>query len=266
MIATFILSTGRCGTQSLTNLIAQTLGEKSVVIHEPIGPLYKPRLTLAEFQPDHDPALADANAHLRRVVSTVSAGTEYVETGWTAFSWFEQYKKVLGDKWRYIHLVRNPVHVAASLLTHGFYQDSRNDSYSEFAALQPYDIGCAYPSVAEEWGGLSIFDKCLYQWLEINNRVLMLADKNIKPVKTVRFEDIFYKQQSRNELFDILNWPKPIEVIDHVDNFHFVTDLNLKPTSSFIWNKTKELALMFGYEPDILEETIGNLNYSKPRV
>lgn len=42
MRATFVLSTGRCGTQSLTRAIVQSLSGRAVITHEPIRELHKP--------------------------------------------------------------------------------------------------------------------------------------------------------------------------------------------------------------------------------
>lgn len=266
MRATFVLSTGRCGTQSLTKGIVQSLGGRAVITHEPIRELYKPRLTLGSFKPAKSSGLREAYRHFQQVVATVANGTEYVETGWPAFSWFEQYHKELGSRWRYVHLVRNPVHVAASFVTHGYYQPQRTDGFPEFAFLQPTDTGVRYPEIASEWRRLSVYDKCLYQWLEINARAGVLASRNIAPAAVVRFEDLFSAQPVRDALFDTLEWPRPTSTIAHFDAFHFETTLPLKPTSSTLWAKVKELAETFGYAPELLEESAEKLQYNKPRI
>lgn len=266
MRATFVLSTGRCGTQSLTKAIAQSLQGRAIVTHEPIRALYKPRLTLTRFNPSKSPRLAEANLHFRQVVATVNNGTEYVETGWPAFTWFEQFSKELGDRWRYIHLVRNPVHVAASFVTHGYHQKGRTDTFPDFAILQPSDAGVIYPEFASGWRKLSVFDKCLYQWLEINARAAAYAAKGLKPAAVLRFEELFSAMPVRDGLFDVLGWPRPTAPMAHFDAFHFETTLPLKPTSDELWHKVKELAATLGYEPGALEESVEKLHYNRPRI
>lgn len=266
MRATFVLSTGRCGTQSLTKAISQSLNGRAVITHEPIRELYKPRLTLGSFNPSKSLKLREAYTHFRQVVATVRNGTEYVETGWPAFTWFEQFHKELGELWRFVHLVRNPVHVAASFVTHGYYQAQRTDGFPAFAFLQPSDAGVRHPEIASEWRKLSVFDKCLYQWLEINARATMLASRNITPAAVVRFEQLFSAQPVRDALFDTLNWPRPAAAIAHFDAFHFETTLPLKPTSHMLWGKVKELAATLGYAPELLDESVEKLQYNKPRI
>lgn len=266
MRATFILSTGRCGTQSLTKAISQSLQGRAIVTHEPIRELYKPRLTLGRFNPAKNGNLAEANMHFRQVLATVMNGTEYVETGWPAFTWFEKFSKELGDRWRYVHLVRNPVHVAASFVTHGYYQENRSDRFPEFAILQPTDAGVIYPEIAAGWRKLSVFDKCLYQWLEINAKAAAYAARGIKPAALVRFEELFSTTSVRDSLFDVLDWPRPAAPMAHFDAFHFETTLPLKPTSATLWTKVKELAATLGYDSATVEESVEKLQYNKPRI
>jgi hypothetical protein len=266
MRATFVLSTGRCGTQSLTKAISQSLNGRAVITHEPIRAQYKPRLTLQPFNPARKSSLSEANTHFRQVVATVTNGTEYVETGWPAFTWFENFRKELGERWRYVHLVRNPVHVAASFVTHGYYQKGRTDDFPDLAILQPTDAGVKYPEIASEWRKLSVFDKCLYQWLEINAWGGVLAARNITPAAVVRFEDLFSAQSVRDSLFDVLDWPRPSAPMAHFDAFHFETALPLKPTSSVLWAKVKDLAATLGYEAALLDESVEKLHYNKPRI
>jgi len=266
MRATFVLSTGRCGTQSLTKAIVQSLKDIAIVTHEPIRELYKPRLTLGRFNPAKNGNLAEANTHFRQVVATVMNGTEYVETGWPAFTWFEKFSRELGDRWRYIHLVRNPVHVAASFVTHGYYHENRSDRFPQFAILQPTDAGVIYPEIANGWRKLSVFDKCLYQWLEINAKAAAYAKTGLKPVAVVRFEELFSAMPERDKLFDVLGWPRPTAPMAHFDAFHFETTLPLKPTSATLWAKVEELAATLGYEPSVLDESVEKLQYNRPRI
>ena len=52
----------------------------------------------------------------------------------------------------------------------------------------------------------------------------------------------------------------------HFDAFHFAATLPLKPTSPALWAKVKELAARLGYEPWLLDESVGKLQYNRPRI
>ncbi len=266
MTATFFLSTGRCGTQSLTSLIQSALPSPARVEHEPVKAFYKPRLTLrdADFA---DLAVHKAAAkHLRKVCQDVRSGLDYVETGWPAFSWYRQYRRELGELWRYVHLVRNPVDVAGSLVTHRFYAPGREDNFMQFAALHPSDDGVIFPKFQTDWAAFSVFEKCLYQWLEINAYAVRLEDDGIAPVARVRFEDVFADESRMRTLFATLGWTYPPQAPERVDQFHKSTTSVFARPSEELWAEVVRLAARFGYAEDDLEQALGGLSrYHAPR-
>ncbi|MFN4144101.1 hypothetical protein [Aestuariivirga sp.] len=260
------MSTGRCGTQSLTKIVKDSLGDSATVTHEPIGALYKPKYTMAGVGMENAMVLEAAMRHFEAVVSSVSGGMEYVETGWPSFTWYEKWSSSLGDKWRFIYLTRNPVHVAASFVTHGYYTRERSDEYTDFAILQPTDPGVSFPEIAAEWDTLTLFDKCLYQWLEINTRAFQLMARGILPVSAIRFEELFASDAARRELFGKLDWPTPPRVIDGIDKFHFGTDRRLRLTSHRIWERVEKLAGDMGYSRQELLSALQTTDYRQPRI
>ena len=78
--ALFVLSTGRCGTQWLADVLSATLGDRAEVQHEPLGEDYAPRQMLGAGA-DPDPELADfIDEHLEAIERTL-ATRDYVECG-----------------------------------------------------------------------------------------------------------------------------------------------------------------------------------------
>jgi len=194
MVAFFVYSTGRCATQALARYFAANLGDRAVVEHEPLRARWAPRIALRH--PDLASLrrkLPEVDRHLDRIARTLAQGLDYVETGWPAFAWFPYLKIFLGENFRWVHLVRNPLYVAASMATHDYYDPKR--AHPEFAALAhlvPTDHGVSGHDLALEWRRLSQFEKCLYQWLEINRYALELSrSSKVRPVVVARYEDLF---------------------------------------------------------------------------
>ena len=74
--ATFVLSTGRCGTQWLAEKLASAYGDLLTVTHEPLDNDYRPRLMLGQktplrLDPDSRTTLLD---HVERIERVVGVG------------------------------------------------------------------------------------------------------------------------------------------------------------------------------------------------
>lgn len=112
MTAFFVLSTGRCGTQWLTETL-QLWSPDFVVQHEPLHLGYRPDLNTPQ-----NPLAANAGQiqnHLNYIKQQLQQGKTYIETGfpcWRHLGWFRQQ---LGDV-RVIHIHRDPVESVQSLL------------------------------------------------------------------------------------------------------------------------------------------------------
>jgi hypothetical protein len=164
--ATFFISTGRCGTQWVYSAFAAAFPGQAVVTHEPILTAYKPRRFLrAGQQLDElleDPAIASHIAMIRRVLDE---GKAYVEAGWPCYPAVPLLVKELGGRVNLVHLVRDPVATALSLATHAVYD--RNDWIAE-GAISPHDPGVVQRELAPLWNGMTMYEKCLFWWTEIN--------------------------------------------------------------------------------------------------
>jgi hypothetical protein len=194
MIAFFVYSTGRCATQALARYFAANLGDRAVVEHEPLRAAWAPRIALRH--PDLAALrrkLPEVDRHLDRIARTLAEGRVYVETGWPAFAWYPYLESLMGADFRWVHLVRNPLYVAGSLVTRGCYDPRRaHPEYAALAQLVPTDHGVSSHDLAAEWSKLSQYEKCLFQWLEINRYAIELTRTMVRgPVAFARYEDIF---------------------------------------------------------------------------
>lgn len=113
MPATFVFSTGRCGTQWLTEKL-HTLYPDWLICHEPLSFNYRPDLN-TELEPlryNQQQLLQ----HLSDIQRGLDTGQHYIETGfpcWRHLRWFRQQ---LQGRVRLIHLHRDPVQTVHSLL------------------------------------------------------------------------------------------------------------------------------------------------------
>ena len=259
MTAIFFYSTGRCGTQWFTKNFGDSLGPDAEVVHEPLGARWAPRRSLRH--PDLAALrreMPDVDRHLDRVAATVAAGRTYVETGWPAMGWYPYLKTMLGDKFKWVHIVRNPIFVAGSLITHHCYAPNDALYDKEFGALgyfYPTDPGVAHGEFAAEWERLTQFEKCLYQWLEVNQYATELAAMpGFAPARVEQFESVFSgSDASIRALYRSLGLAEPATIdLGVVDKFRRREPVNPELASSRLWQQVETLALKLGYDRDAL--------------
>lgn len=183
--ATFVLSTGRCGTQWLAEALGQVFADQLRVEHEPLHLGYRPRERLAQHAPP-----IEVQRHLDAIEDTLRH-QPYLECGhpcWSTLPWIAQR---LAGRIRVIHLVRHPVPTALSWLTHQAYQPPMLPHLPEKILLSPFDAGVRFPEYRQRWQALAPFEKCLYYWLEVNALGLAMEAKGGLPWLRLRFEDLF---------------------------------------------------------------------------
>lgn len=135
--ATFFITTARSGTQWLAHNLSVHYQNELRAAHEPIGYAYRPKVYLrARERLDELSALPAVRKHLddiHRVLQTRS----YIEVGFPAFAMAPLLVRELGAQLRLVQLVRNPVRIAASLVTHRWYQGTRDDTLSADIEVTP---------------------------------------------------------------------------------------------------------------------------------
>ena len=226
--ATFVLSAGRCGTQWLAKHLGETYADRAAVVHEPLFIHYLPRQLLGVGDPsksDNAKLILDHVARIERQL----AGGDYIECGWQCYAAIPYFAVRFAGRIRVLHLTRDPVLSASSLVTHRCYgSPPRPDGLTEKAQLTPFDAGTSLGEYRERWGELDPFDKCLYFWAEIHALALRLERDLGVPWLRLKFEDLF-GGDGLDRLLDFLGLPRRPAIYEargrRFDRFRFKTDL-----------------------------------------
>jgi hypothetical protein len=189
--ATFVLSTGRCGTQWLAEAFRAGGCGRARVEHEPLHNDYVPRQMLGAADPG---ALGARGQRLLRHAEEIErtlAERDYIETGhpsWSSVPWLA---RRLAGRVRVIHLVRHPVPTACSWVSHGAFVPPLLPHLRLKELIAPADAGVSFPEYAGRWSGLTPFEKALVYWAEVNAFALRLEALGELPWRRVRYEDLF---------------------------------------------------------------------------
>jgi hypothetical protein len=251
------LSTGRCGTQWLTAGLRE-LHPELAVEHEPIGPLYKPRVYFRRYA---DPsALLEAPEVARHVEWMDTLEQPYAETGWPLFPALPLLARRFPNRLRIVHLTRHPVPSALSHLAHSSYADSdRDDAYTRWATLGPSDRGVFQPEYAARWKRLSAYEKCLFWWTEVHRYGLEVGERlEGIPLIRVRSEELLGGERSaiaRLLEFMGLDWREEwlARTSRVVDRWHHHTDAWADPLQILEHPLTVQTAVDLGYEVEQLD-------------
>jgi len=258
--ATFFISTGRCATQWFASVLKQHFPDRVVVTHEPIQAAYHPKRNLRGTDPEavaQDPLVRE---HLTDIEKILASGKSYVETGWPCYVAMPLLAARFGERTRFVHIVRHPVHVALSLATHRIYQ--RNDWIAD-AAIDPFDAGVVQKELAAAWTSMGEYEKALFWWTEIN--LYALEMQKVLPASEFmrfRYEDLFatLAQPQPQLLANVMNFmglphdaAMDAELDQRVDSYAQRTD-DIDWRQIFRYPRTCELAESFGYRLDALSD------------
>ncbi len=173
----FVLSTGRCGTESLTAIFQQSPDADAV--HTPF-----PELEVASrflYRADDGPALQAAAlaARYELVETSHLLGQVYVETN-NRITFLGAGLRDTFAAARFVHLVRHPAEFVRSGVRRGYYGPA------DHVHITPRDVP------AQEWSEWSAVERVAWLWNE-TNRVIEELKASLAPerVLTVRSEDFF---------------------------------------------------------------------------
>ena len=220
MIATFILSSGRCGTQWIADTLRNVYGDLVVSTHEPLGIHYNPRKLFGARDPRTIEGGDVILRHVQRiekhlVLPSATPPFPYIEAGWPCFPAIPYFAERLRGRVRFVHLVRHPVYSASSLVTHGCYDRQNPGEIGKLALLTPFDEGVRFKEYQDVWGDLSPFEKCLYFWAEVNAFGIEQQTEIDEPWLSLRFEDLFSADRSGlKSLIEFLDLPERGAVFD----------------------------------------------------
>lgn len=253
----FFLSPGRTGTQWIGDRLARHYSDIATVEHEPIHADYAPRKALRN---PNLGALANqlptVKQQLEHIETLVGKGKHYIDAGWCVFPWIPWFITQFPGRVRLVHFTRHPVHFAYSTESHAFYQpELRDDGYTRNAQLTPTDPGVLHGDYADRWGAMSPFEKCLYQWLEVNAYILEEANRHPEvPYLHMRMEDLTAdKPDSWQTLLNFLQLPadrlpSDPERTERVDQYRFLIDRIADPKLVTRHPKVVEMATTLGYD------------------
>lgn len=246
--ATFVMTTGRSGTQWLASQLAEAAGGRATVEHEPILDDYRPRTMLAVHDP-HRLREDYAGAVLQHVewIESVLAEREYIETGYPVWATLPWLAERLRGRIRIVHLVRHPVPVAFSWVTHRAYCTPFAAHTPERILLSPFDEGVRFPEYRDRWASLPPQEKVLYYWLEVNAAAMKLEQRTSAPWLRVRLEDLRGETLARLHAF--VGLPTPAAAKGVVDEHRFTSDQPWDPARIADHPRVVELARQLGYDP-----------------
>jgi hypothetical protein len=246
------VSAGRCGTDWVAEGL-RTLHRDIDVEHEPIGPLYKPRLYFRRYaEPDAILEVPEVAAHLRRIEA---ARRPYVETGWPLFPALPLLAERLPDRLRVVHLTRHPVPSALAHLAQKCYAGSpSNDAYTRLATLGPEDPNVFQPYYASSWDRLTPYEKVLFWWTEIHLFALELPGRvDGIPLLRICAEDILSaRRPALQRLLEFIglpwreDWLAPATRL--VDRWHHPADERVDPLEVHRHPTTVDVAQQLGYQ------------------
>lgn len=251
---TVVLSTGRCGTQWLTDTLGSLYPDELIVEHEPIGPLYRPRRCFRCYErPDAVLDVPEVRAHIDWIGAL---DRPYVETGWPLFAALPLLAERYGGELAVVHLTRHPVPSALSHLAHNSYAGSgRDDDFTRLATLGPSDPNVFQAGYSERWDRLSPYEKCLY-WITEVGMFGLEFEQRYPQVRflRVRSEDMLAGDRATLEGIARLigvefdeRWPQMTS--KRVDRWHHHTDLDVDPLQIEHHPLAMSTARRLGYEP-----------------
>ena len=230
------LSTPRCGTQWLAKYLGKFYKNEATVLHEPIQYDYYPRKNLGRYEP---PLLPQDNHKLEKHLDFIEEETEqkkYIEVGWQSIAGIAEFYRRFGDRLKVIHLYRNPVYVAVSLVTIDFYTN-KHKQRNEKAILRPFDDVALLNEYKDRWGEMSHYEKSLYYWTEINLRALEIKSQyDNLPFYSLKFENLFKKNKETGritlvELLSFMDLNYDRKMLDALkikhDEYHYKTHLHI---------------------------------------
>jgi len=249
--ATFVLSTGRCGTQWLAEELDRAYADVLRVEHEPLHAGYRPREMLGARALDRLPPeeAQPVRAHLDAIEREL-ADRPYLECGHPCWSAIPCLAERFAGRCRVVHLTREPVATARSWLTMQAYQPPLAPHLQERVLLSPFDDGAAFPEYRPRWPTLSPFEKCLYYWAEVHAFGLAQETRLGVPWLRISSEDLF-DGVALERLLAFLELPRRQPIFDararRVDRYRFLSTSPADPAALASHPRILAVADRLGY-------------------
>lgn len=184
----FVLSTGRCGTKLLTNILKH---DKTVdPVHEP-APELSYHSSLAYKNPTGDQSLEGAidMARYELLRDTYLLGKRYVETN-NRITFFAYYLAELFPKAQFLHLVRHPDDFISSGLARKWYSGKTLYDEGRIRAIADFE-------------SLDKTQKIAWLWLATNKFALEFKEAHPDRCALLKAEDLF---EGNKKVHDVLHF------------------------------------------------------------
>ena len=265
-VVTLFLSTGRCGTQRITYVLKSLFGTRVEITHEPLRAAYAPRRLLRN--PNYASLIARQPRVLAHIenIKAITNERPYIETGWPCYGAVPYYRDVFGDRLRIVHLTRNPVHVALSLLTHGWFPEQNSSRpqivspHFALGALTPDVPGIAQTGYRQRWETMNSYERALFHWTEVHLYALEVIEslpashRHFTRHETLTDPD----DSSWRDLCDFLELGQhvgfPNVLRKRVDSYQLTTDRAYDWRAIFDHQETLRLAERFGYDLNEIDD------------
>jgi hypothetical protein len=241
----------------LCHTLRTIYGDLLAVEHEPIGYAYAPRRYLrnpaAGAELRQAPAVRKHLDDIHRTLKTKS----YVEVGFPAFAAAPLLWAEFGERLRLIQLIRHPVRVAASIVTHRWFEPGYRADIKADIALVPTDPGVILRHYERRWAEMSAFEKGLFYWAEVHLYGLEVQDKFLPvPFLRIQLESLLTHMKSRARLAQFLDLPYRPEWNDapnnKIDVYHRQTSTKIDSEGTRSLPEIANLAARFDYDIDAI--------------
>ncbi len=241
-------STGRTSTQNLCMLLLQ--GEpRATVVHEAIGIKYRPSQAFRNLRQDELVGqLRAVKAHLIRVEESLNSGRSFIDTGWPSFPWIPYLENRFLKNFKFVHIVRNPIDTAISLSAMNTLTGEIS-SWQRHGLITPFHDNAKHHDLSFEYPNYTHFERALYQWLEINDFLLEMHERECF-AGMFKFEDLYGDDPSHmRRLWSACGFANA--VIDRnkkTDNYKRLPTENKVIYSRLLNERVSSLADKMGYE------------------
>ena len=205
---TFFITTARSGTQWTAAALENIYPGVFKISHEPIGYAYEPRNTLRDISKLR--SLLEkkiVREHFDKIHEEVQS-RPYIEVGFPAFALAPLLREEFGSRLRLVQLTRHPAQVAASLVTHRWFNGTRPD-IQDSIMITPTDAGASLPDYKARWSSMTQFEKGLYFWYQVHSFGLEQEHSSGKDAfARFQFEDLISTKAIQEDFCAFLGVPR----------------------------------------------------------
>lgn len=205
----FFLSTGRCGTKLLTEILQSDKNNR--VLHNYSPELIRESKIIYEIYPNSDPEAVDRLAQCvyllarGRIFWELHLGKQRMMETNNKVTFFAPALSKFFSKAKFVHIYRHPGEFIRSGLSRNWYQG------------HPYDFGRIVPKenteAADQWVKWSDYEKIAWLWNETN----LFIENFLKTLPANKFLSVNFNKLDAGELTGILEFTGSSHLVEKLD-------------------------------------------------